>query len=228
MPTKMPKVASEKRSEKSSGWGNGQLFGTEANENTFQGAGFKDKEKALETISLLKGRDTTYQYQIINSMYNRAKVILKRTTDKEKRKNLAEAIDTFEKWVEDYKTNSRSKENFSYLPLELIEEYHPLAVKYGVEEDDFLKAYKDVDGDLKKLRVKKVEGKEITWDIERNDRLKEVAKIVKEKELPLFESEEPLKGLPTKEHTHMIMLAYSSDQSKIKKCSSLIKEKLEQ
>lgn len=46
----MPKVASEKRSEKSSGWGNGQLFGTEANENTFQGAGFKDKEKALETI----------------------------------------------------------------------------------------------------------------------------------------------------------------------------------
>ena len=45
----MPKVATEKRAEKN-GWGNGQLFGSETNENTFQGAGFKDKEKALETI----------------------------------------------------------------------------------------------------------------------------------------------------------------------------------
>ena len=47
----MPKVESEKKSEKkSNGWGDGKLFGTENTENTFQGAGFKDKEKALETI----------------------------------------------------------------------------------------------------------------------------------------------------------------------------------
>ncbi|KAK9505876.1 hypothetical protein O3M35_009848 [Rhynocoris fuscipes] len=223
----MPKVASEKRSEKTSGWGNGQLFGTEANENTFQGAGFKDKEKALETIRLLKGRDTTYQYQIINSMFNRAKVILKRTTDKEKKKNLTEAIETFEEWIDDYKKNSRSKENFNYLPLELIEDYQPLAAKYGVEEKDFLKVYKEADGDMKKLRVRKVEGKDITWDVERNDRLKEIVKKVKDKDLPMFETESPLNGLPTKEHTHMIMLAYSSDQSKIKKCVPMINEKLE-
>lgn len=46
----MPKVPSEKRSEKKSGWGNGQLFGSETNENAFQGGGFKDKEKALDTL----------------------------------------------------------------------------------------------------------------------------------------------------------------------------------
>lgn len=52
---------------------------------------------------LLDGRDITYAYQIINSMYNRAKVILRRTTDKDKRNNLTEAIETFEEWVDDYK-----------------------------------------------------------------------------------------------------------------------------
>lgn len=36
-------------------------------------------------------------------MYNRAKVILRRTTDKDKRNNLTEAIETFENWIEDYK-----------------------------------------------------------------------------------------------------------------------------
>lgn len=40
-------------------------------------------------------------------MFNRAKVILKRTKDAEKVKNLQEAVATFEDWLDDYKTHSR-------------------------------------------------------------------------------------------------------------------------
>lgn len=233
---RMPKVKSEKRSEKestekeerkSNGWGQGgQLFGTETTENTFQGAGFKDKEKALETLRLLDGRDPPYQFQIVNSMYNRAKVIYKRTTDKDKRQNLNEAIDVFEKWIDDYKAHSRSKENFSYLPVELMEEYEPLAKHYSIADTSFLQIYKEVEGDLKKLRMKKVPDSEVTWDVERNRNLKTINGKIKEKYLPLFETDEPLRGLPTKEHVELIMWGFSNDSTKIKKCIPLIAEKL--
>lgn len=63
----MPKVKSdsvaERRSE-GSGWQGGQLFGSESTETTFTGGGFKDKEKATETLRLLDGRDINYQYQV--------------------------------------------------------------------------------------------------------------------------------------------------------------------
>lgn len=63
----MPKVksdsAAERRSE-GSGWQGGQLFGSESTETTFTGGGFKDKEKATETLRLLDGRDINYQYQV--------------------------------------------------------------------------------------------------------------------------------------------------------------------
>lgn len=230
----MPKVKSEKRNEndptkqeeKKSGWGAGQLFGTESNENTFQGAGFKDKEKAMETLKLLDGRDITYQFQIINSMYNRAKVIYKRTTDKEKRQNLNDAIEIFEKWIDDYRSHSRSKENFSYLPLEMIEDFEPLANHYKITNSGFLQAFKEVDGDLKRLRSKKVPDEEITWDVKRNKNLKELDTNVKEKYIPLFETDQPLRGLPTKEHVEMIMWGYSNEQTKLKKCIPLIKEQI--
>ncbi|XP_022194184.2 uncharacterized protein LOC111051904 isoform X2 [Nilaparvata lugens] len=233
----MPKIKSEKRSEKevtengekksSNGWGQGgQLFGTEATENTFQGAGFKDKDKAQETLRLLDGRDPPYQFQIINSMYNRAKVIYKRTTDKDKRHNLNEAIDVFEKWIDDYKSHSRSKENFSYLPLELMEDYLPLAKHYKIS-DTFLIAFKQVDGDIKKLRMKKVPETEITWDIERNRNLRKLNENIRSNYLQLFETDEPLRGLPSKEHTEMILWGYSNDSTKIKKCIPLIKEKID-
>jgi len=63
----MPKVKSdsvtEKRSE-GSGWNGGQLFGSENTETTFTGGGFKDKEKAKDTLRQLEGRDISYQYQV--------------------------------------------------------------------------------------------------------------------------------------------------------------------
>lgn len=240
----MPKVKSEKRSEKEedkkevkevlkeekektgSGWNGGQLFGSESNENTFQGGGFKDKEKAQETIRLLDGKDTTYQFQIINSMYNRAKVIYKRTTDKEKRKNLEESIEVFEEWIDDYKKRGRSKESFSYLPLESITGYKLLAKHYGIEDFGFLEAFKEVDGDIKRLRNKKIPDDSTTWDVHRNKNLKVIDTNINENFLPLYETDGDLRGLPTKEHVQLIMWGYSHEPTKIKKAMATIDEKI--
>lgn len=242
----MPKVKSEKRSEKEEekkevkeavkeekeksggGWNGGQLFGSESNENTFQGGGFKDKDKAQETVRLLEGKDTTYQFQIINSMYNRAKVIYKRTTDKDKRKNLEESIEVFEEWIDDYKKNSRSKETFSYLPLESVVGYKILAKHYGIEDLEFVEAFKEVDGDLKRLRNKKIPDDSTTWDVHRNKNLKTIDTRINENYLPLFETEGSMRGLPTKEHVELIMWGYSKEPTKIKKVMGTIEEKISQ
>ncbi|XP_069688596.1 uncharacterized protein Ude isoform X2 [Periplaneta americana] len=241
----MPKVKSEKRSEseekngttngeKKSGWSGGQLFGSETTETTFQGAGFKDKEKALETIQLLEGRDITFQFQIINSMYHRAKVIHKRTKDPEKVKNLSEAIETFEKWIDDYKSHSRAKENLTYLPLDVVEAFEPLAERYKVTtevagvDSSFLKIYHAAEGDLKKLRVAKVnpdDEKSITWDVHRNKHLKPLVDRLKSDDgIALYRTEEKVKGLPTKEHVELVMWGYSPEVTKLKKTIPLIKE----
>ncbi|KAJ8873632.1 hypothetical protein PR048_024454 [Dryococelus australis] len=239
----MPKVKSEKRSvahaadgeaKKGSGWSGGQLFGSETTELTFQGAGFKDKDKALETIKLLDGRDISFQFQIINSMYHRAKVILKRTKDAEKVQNLTEAVETFETWLNDYRAHSRAKENFTYLPLEVVEGYDKLAERYGIKGPEngtpsFLQVYKAAEGDLKKLRVLKVDKDDessVTWDVNRNRNLKSVSERIRLDHLPLYETDQEYRGLPSKEHVEMIMWGYSPELTKVKKAMAQIDEKL--
>ncbi|KDR19248.1 uncharacterized protein LOC110830154 [Zootermopsis nevadensis] len=242
----MPKVKSEKRGvdaeekngssngEKKSGWSGGHLFGSETTETTFQGAGFKDKEKALETLHLLEGRDVTFQFQIINSMFHRAKVIHKRTKDPEKVRNLAEAIDTFEKWLDDYRSHSRAKENLTYLPLDVVQAFKPLADRYDIKtevpgvEANFLKVYLEAEGDLKKLRVLKVNShdeKSITWDVHRNKNLKPLVERIKGEDAPpLYRAEGKVKGLPSREHVELVMWGYSPEVTKLKKTIPLLKE----
>nr|CAD7395910.1 unnamed protein product [Timema poppensis] len=201
---------------------------------TSLGAGFKDKDKALETIKLLEGRDISFQFQVINSMYHRAKVILKRTKDAEKVQNLTEAIETFQVWLDDYRAHSRAKENFTYLPLETVEAYERLAEKYGVSQavnsrPSFLQVYKAAEGELKKLRMAKVDPDDeqtVTWDVHRNKHLREISERIKSDHLPLYETDVEFRGLPTKEHVELIMWGYSSEPTKVKKCVSLIDEKL--
>lgn len=227
----MPKVKSDlskqaSESRKENGWNSGQLFGTESSDS-FSGGGFKDKRKALETLQLLDGKDITYQYHVINSMYNRAKVILKRTKDEEKVKNLKEAVDVFDKWIADYKGHSRHKENFGYLTLDVVEAYQKLAKHHGIKDNGFLKAYKEVEGDYKKLRNKKVADTEVTWDVHRNKALKPMSDNIKSKNECMYETDESLNGLPTKVHVEMILWGYSPDASKVKKATSLIEEKVQ-
>lgn len=223
----MPKVKSDLNKELSvqrkESWNNGQLFGMESTES-LPGIGFKDKQKAEETIKILKEKDITYQYHVINTMYNRGKVILKRTQDEEKVKNLTEAITIFEKWIDDYKSHSRYKENFGYLPLDIIVAYQKLAKHYGICDNGFLEAYKEVDGDYKKLRNKPVKDLNVTWDVHRNRSIKPLLSIIKDKNEIMYETTKDLfNGLPSKMHTEIIMWGYSPDPAKIKKFLNILK-----
>lgn len=53
----------------------------------------------------------------------------------------------------------RSKENFGYLPLDTVHAFQSQAKEQGVlngKGPNFVQVYEEADGDLKKLRVKKV------------------------------------------------------------------------
>jgi len=58
-----------------------------------KGTGFKNKQKAIETLKIIKNRDIIYQKQVVNTMYNRAKYHPHQTND------MKEAMKIFNKWL---------------------------------------------------------------------------------------------------------------------------------
>lgn len=109
------------------------------NEKTESTLGFKDKEKALQSIESLKGRDVSYQFHAISGLVKRAERVISCTKDEQKIKNMREAIEVFENWITDYNVNGRSKENFNYLAIDVVRAFEPLAQRYGIEDNGFLK-----------------------------------------------------------------------------------------
>jgi len=245
----MPKVKSDK--EKPAEKAKFELFGKSADsdDTAIQGLGFKDKEKALETLRLLHGRDVTFQQKVIGTMYRRAQSLIKRTKDQQKIDDMTAAVAVFEKWLDDYKANNRSKENFNYLPYEVVSTYIPLAKHYQqsntarksfstpTEPSDvaFHEIYCPSEGDIKKLRTapiraKKEEEPVVTWDIFRNRNIRFILddnKKLSEDVDDLYHREGPLQGLPIPEHVSLIMWGYSPDPSKVKKSALLVADKLD-
>lgn len=111
----------------------------EENKKEESGLSFKDKDRALSSLKSLEGRDVAYQYHAIAGLIKRAERVISCTKDEVKINNMKEAVAVYENWITDYNVNGRSKENFSYLSLELIQAYKPLADKYGIEDTGFLK-----------------------------------------------------------------------------------------
>jgi hypothetical protein len=64
---------------------------------SLKGTGYKNKEKAIETLKLIKKRDKIYQFQVVNTMYNRARFHPNQT------KEMREAMKIFKKWLDNYK-----------------------------------------------------------------------------------------------------------------------------
>ena len=58
-----------------------------------KGTGFKNKQKALDTLDIIKNRDLVYQKQVVNTMYNRAKYHPHQTLD------MKEAMKVFDEWL---------------------------------------------------------------------------------------------------------------------------------
>ena len=64
---------------------------------TLKGTGFKDAKTAKETLNLISDRDLTYQKQVVNTMYNRAKFHPYQTVQ------MREAMKVFKNWLSQYK-----------------------------------------------------------------------------------------------------------------------------
>ena len=77
------------------------LFSDYKPETTLKGLGFKDKEKALFTVSAIKKRPIKYQVNVIATMLGRAK------NHPNKTKDMNDAIIIFNKWMENYKANKK-------------------------------------------------------------------------------------------------------------------------
>lgn len=60
-----------------------------------KGLGYKNKKIALETLDLIKKDNITYQKQVINTLYNRAKYHPNQTED------MKEAMKIFKKWLKE-------------------------------------------------------------------------------------------------------------------------------
>ena len=163
---------------------NKELFSDKNPETTVKGLGYQDKKKAEFTIKNMLNRDITYQFQVINTMYNRGLETLKRTKDREKIKDLKEANILFKKWLKDYKDKNRGQEMYNYLPLEVVNKMEVLAEYYNISrkarglekpvksDKGFLQIYREVKGDIKKLRnypIRKDLPNGQTWDRHRNN-----------------------------------------------------------
>ena len=59
-----------------------------------KGTGFKDKQKALDTLNIIKNRDIIYQKQVVVTMYNRAKYHPHQTD------TMKDAMQVFKKWLQ--------------------------------------------------------------------------------------------------------------------------------
>ena len=79
------------------------LFSDYRPETTLKGLGFKDKAKALFTVSAIKKRPIKYQVNVIATMLGRAK------NHPNKTKDMNDAIIIFSKWMKNYKNNKKNE-----------------------------------------------------------------------------------------------------------------------
>jgi hypothetical protein len=76
---------------------NKSLYSDNHPKTSTKGTGFKDKQKALDTLQIIKDRDMTYQKQVVTTMYNRAKYHPYQTNE------MKDAMKIFNKWLEKHK-----------------------------------------------------------------------------------------------------------------------------
>ena len=76
---------------------NKSLYSDDHPKTSTKGTGFKDKQKALETLKIIKDRDMTYQKQVVTTMYNSAKYHPHQTP------TMKDAMKVFDEWLTKHK-----------------------------------------------------------------------------------------------------------------------------
>jgi hypothetical protein len=191
-------------------------------EKSLKGTGFKNAKVALNTIKLISKRSLKYQFDVINTMYNRAKYHPHKTKDME------DAMKIFNKWLKEYpKLRKNEDSKYKWLSLETIKKYENIAntyevsevargIKKGIKTDKgFLEMYKEVLGKKNKLQYipikKNKQNGQDYWSYRIgfiNSRLGQITKA----KIPLYYKNGIYKNLPTKQHIILIMHGYSPDK----------------
>jgi len=189
-----------------------QLYNDLHPNKSLKNTGFKNAKIAIKTIKLVSKRSLRYQFDVINTMYNRAKYHPHRTQDME------EAMKIFNKWLNNYpKLKTYEDGRYKFLSLEQIKKYEKIAKIYKINDihKKFLEIYKDVDGLKNKLQYipineDKPDGKDY-WSYRIkfiNNKLEQIKRL----NIPLYHIDGKYEGLPTKYHIILILHAYSPNK----------------
>lgn len=202
-----------------------ELYNDLHHETSLKNTGFKDEKKAINTINLIKSRSLKYQFDVINTMYFRAKYHPNRTSSMEK------AMRIFKKWLDQYKKlKTKQDKKYEWLPLNKVLEYEKMAQELGIlqvtigekpsEKSDkgFLQMYKIVEGNKYKLQyipIKLNKPESMDYWSYRINFIKSHLTQMKKSNIPLFYTSGKYKGKPTKQHLILIMYGFSPCPEKI-------------
>ncbi|XP_073818966.1 uracil-DNA degrading factor [Musca autumnalis] len=159
--------------------------------------GFKNKEKAEETLVLLESHDMQYRKLTVRGLLGRAKRVLSMTKAEDKVKNINDAIEVFEKWLAENGGDAANK-NAKTTTDDKVETVPGLGFKDKEAAEKTLKILEDRDPEYQKLAVKGLIGssKRVlsgTKNEEKIQSIKEGVKIL-EDFLEKFETENLIKN----------------------------------
>jgi hypothetical protein len=135
-----------------------ELYSNRHPNRTMKGTGFKDEKTAHRTIQLIRFRSPAYQFNVINTMLNRAKYHPHQTT------NMRLAMKVFASWLKKYK---KPKIEYAYMSKDEI-------IASGVKSD-FINKLEEVGWKYPKLQYLPI-GKYdyLSW---RNSEIKKLLKL---------------------------------------------------
>ncbi len=222
-----------------------ELYTNAHPKSTTKGTGYKNVAIAKKSLLLIKNKPKTYQFLVINTLYQRAKY------HKHQTKEMRGAMKIFASWIKKYKKeqiHQKSKvargggvtnKPLPYLPLSLVNEYEKLAEYYNVSrkarglekpttsDEGFLVVYRKVKGNgvmLKNIPCRKDKPQGVNWDRKRSVEVYGKLGQAQRMKLDLFHKSGPLEGLPTIIHVNMIMWAYSPYEKELKNKLKLLKK----
>jgi hypothetical protein len=177
-----------------------KLYADDHPTTSLKGTGFKDAKTATKTLKLIKRRGSKYQYDVVNTMYNRAKYHPYQTSD------MKEAIKIYKKWLQNYK--NKKEVVYEFLPISTVS-------KYSNEKDNvFLSIYKKVKTPYKLQYIPIIKDKPDGYDYYsyRNKIIEELLQKIKRLNMSLYTTKNNI-TVPSKIHVKLIELAYSPDSS---------------
>ena len=188
----------------------GELYNDLHPKQSLKNTGFKNKITALNTIELIKKRSLRYQFDVVNTMYNRAKYHPNKTND------MSEAMNVFKLWLDKYKSRKEQLDKkYKWLSDKQIVKYSSMINKYKFDSitTQFYKTILTIKTKhkLNYILINKNDPSYydyVSYRIMMIDKLNKLNKFSKYK---LFTNN----GKPTKYHLMMIMYGFSPMPDKI-------------